>query len=91
MRARSPEISGVHMSRVAVKATTSERLGFTGREEVSPRRERHHRLPWDAKVGVNDMGAATLVPSPGAARSLRMRKLTIATAESCTAAWSPAP
>src|ERR1700719_3022435 len=33
MRARIAEISGVNISRVAVKATTSERLGFTGREE----------------------------------------------------------
>ena len=33
MRARIAEISGVDVSRVAVKATTSERLGFTGREE----------------------------------------------------------
>ncbi len=33
MRAKIAEIAGVAMSRVAVKATTSERLGFTGREE----------------------------------------------------------
>ena len=33
MRARIAEIAGVAVSRVAVKATTSERLGFTGREE----------------------------------------------------------
>jgi 2-C-methyl-D-erythritol 4-phosphate cytidylyltransferase / 2-C-methyl-D-erythritol 2,4-cyclodiphosphate synthase len=33
MRAKIAEISGVDISRVAVKATTSERLGFTGREE----------------------------------------------------------
>jgi len=33
MRARIAEISGIDISRVAVKATTSERLGFTGREE----------------------------------------------------------
>jgi 2-C-methyl-D-erythritol 4-phosphate cytidylyltransferase/2-C-methyl-D-erythritol 2,4-cyclodiphosphate synthase len=33
MRARIAEIAGVSVSRVAVKATTSERLGFTGREE----------------------------------------------------------
>src|SRR5438128_4083 len=35
MRAKIAEISDVHISRVAVKATTSERLGFTGREEGS--------------------------------------------------------
>ena len=33
MRARIAEIAGIAVSRVAVKATTSERLGFTGREE----------------------------------------------------------
>jgi 2-C-methyl-D-erythritol 4-phosphate cytidylyltransferase / 2-C-methyl-D-erythritol 2,4-cyclodiphosphate synthase len=33
MRARIAEIAGIAVDRVAVKATTSERLGFTGREE----------------------------------------------------------
>ena len=33
MRERIAAISGVSLDRVAVKATTSERLGFTGREE----------------------------------------------------------
>jgi 2-C-methyl-D-erythritol 4-phosphate cytidylyltransferase / 2-C-methyl-D-erythritol 2,4-cyclodiphosphate synthase len=33
MRARVAEIAGVDVGRVAVKATTSERLGFTGRGE----------------------------------------------------------
>jgi 2-C-methyl-D-erythritol 4-phosphate cytidylyltransferase / 2-C-methyl-D-erythritol 2,4-cyclodiphosphate synthase len=33
MRSRIAEIAGLDISRVAVKATTSERLGFTGREE----------------------------------------------------------
>ena len=33
MRARIAEIAGVQVSRVAVKATTSEKLGFTGRGE----------------------------------------------------------
>ena len=33
MRARVAEIAGVEPGRVSVKATTSERLGFTGREE----------------------------------------------------------
>src|SRR5258706_210470 len=33
MRARIAEITGLNVSRVAVKATTSERLGFTGRDE----------------------------------------------------------
>jgi 2-C-methyl-D-erythritol 4-phosphate cytidylyltransferase/2-C-methyl-D-erythritol 2,4-cyclodiphosphate synthase len=33
MRAALAEIMGVEMDRISVKATTSERLGFTGREE----------------------------------------------------------
>ena len=33
MRARIAALAGIDISRVAVKATTSERLGFTGREE----------------------------------------------------------
>jgi 2-C-methyl-D-erythritol 4-phosphate cytidylyltransferase / 2-C-methyl-D-erythritol 2,4-cyclodiphosphate synthase len=33
MRARVADIAGVSVGRVAVKATTSERLGFTGRKE----------------------------------------------------------
>ena len=33
MRARIAEILGIDVSRVAVKATTTEGLGFTGRRE----------------------------------------------------------
>jgi 2-C-methyl-D-erythritol 4-phosphate cytidylyltransferase / 2-C-methyl-D-erythritol 2,4-cyclodiphosphate synthase len=33
MRARVAEIAGVALNRVSVKATTTERLGFTGRRE----------------------------------------------------------
>jgi 2-C-methyl-D-erythritol 4-phosphate cytidylyltransferase / 2-C-methyl-D-erythritol 2,4-cyclodiphosphate synthase len=47
MRARISEISGVDISRVAVKATTSERLGFTGREEgIAATASATVRLPW---------------------------------------------
>lgn len=47
MRARIAEISGVDISRVAVKATTSERLGFTGREEgIAATASATIRLPW---------------------------------------------
>ena len=50
MRARIGEISGVAISRVAVKATTSERLGFTGREEgIAATASATIRLPWDSK------------------------------------------
>ena len=33
MRARIGDIAGISPARVSVKATTSERLGFTGRRE----------------------------------------------------------
>jgi 2-C-methyl-D-erythritol 4-phosphate cytidylyltransferase/2-C-methyl-D-erythritol 2,4-cyclodiphosphate synthase len=54
MRARIAEISGVDVSRVAVKATTSERLGFTGREEgIAATASATIRLPWDNKAWDN--------------------------------------
>jgi 2-C-methyl-D-erythritol 4-phosphate cytidylyltransferase / 2-C-methyl-D-erythritol 2,4-cyclodiphosphate synthase len=50
MRARIAEISGVDISRVAVKATTSERLGFTGREEgIAATASATIRLPWTSQ------------------------------------------
>ena len=50
MRARISDISGVNVSRVAVKATTSERLGFTGREEgIAATASATIRLPWNNK------------------------------------------
>jgi 2-C-methyl-D-erythritol 4-phosphate cytidylyltransferase / 2-C-methyl-D-erythritol 2,4-cyclodiphosphate synthase len=33
MRARVAAIAGIDVDRVAIKATTTERLGFTGRSE----------------------------------------------------------
>jgi 2-C-methyl-D-erythritol 4-phosphate cytidylyltransferase/2-C-methyl-D-erythritol 2,4-cyclodiphosphate synthase len=50
MRARIAEITGLNISRVAVKATTSERLGFTGREEgIAATASATIRLPWNDK------------------------------------------
>jgi 2-C-methyl-D-erythritol 4-phosphate cytidylyltransferase/2-C-methyl-D-erythritol 2,4-cyclodiphosphate synthase len=50
MRAKIAEISGVNISRIAVKATTSERLGFTGREEgIAATASATIRLPWNDK------------------------------------------
>src|ERR1700736_1076626 len=50
MRARIAEITGLSLSRIAVKATTSERLGFTGREEgIAAMASATIRLPWNDK------------------------------------------
>ncbi|MEA2989732.1 MAG: 2-C-methyl-D-erythritol 4-phosphate cytidylyltransferase [Alphaproteobacteria bacterium] len=47
MRARIAEIAGLPLERVAVKATTSEKLGFTGRSEgIVAFANATVRLPW---------------------------------------------
>jgi 2-C-methyl-D-erythritol 4-phosphate cytidylyltransferase/2-C-methyl-D-erythritol 2,4-cyclodiphosphate synthase len=49
MRSRIAEIAGIPISRVAVKATTSEQLGFTGRGEgMVAMATATVRLPWSA-------------------------------------------
>lgn len=54
MRAKISEITGLPQSRIAVKATTSERLGFTGRQEgIAATAAATIRLPWDSTGGSN--------------------------------------
>jgi len=49
MRVRIAEIANVPVSRVSVKATTTERLGFAGRKEgIAATASATIRLPWDA-------------------------------------------
>jgi 2-C-methyl-D-erythritol 4-phosphate cytidylyltransferase/2-C-methyl-D-erythritol 2,4-cyclodiphosphate synthase len=47
MRDRIARLAGIEASRVAVKATTSEKLGFTGRGEgIAAYATATIRLPW---------------------------------------------
>jgi 2-C-methyl-D-erythritol 4-phosphate cytidylyltransferase / 2-C-methyl-D-erythritol 2,4-cyclodiphosphate synthase len=50
MRERIAEIAGLDISRVGVKATTSEGLGFTGRREgIACMASATVRLPWQGR------------------------------------------
>jgi 2-C-methyl-D-erythritol 4-phosphate cytidylyltransferase/2-C-methyl-D-erythritol 2,4-cyclodiphosphate synthase len=47
IRARVAEIAGLRVARVAIKATTSEKMGFTGRGEgMAAFANATVRLPW---------------------------------------------
>ena len=51
MRARIAEIAGIPIERVGVKATTSEKMGFTGRGEgLAAFANATVRLPWRERL-----------------------------------------
>ena len=54
MRARIAEIAGIPPDRVAIKATTSEKMGFTGRSEgIVAMATATVRLPWSASMSAD--------------------------------------
>ncbi len=75
MRARIAEIAGVAVDRCAVKATTSERLGFTGRKEgIACFALATVRLP-----AIRVTGAGQVSPSPAGGRRVSPKNVSAGT------------
>ena len=86
MRKRIAEIAEMSIERVAVKATTSEQLGFTGRQEKASSRWRPPRCacpgPGDRILVMADR--ETEAAATALLDLCKAKKLMVATAESCT-------
>ena len=81
IRARIAEIAGIPLDRVGVKATTSEKMGFTGRGEgMAAFANATIRLPWSDVMPDRELSeqAQALLDL------CRGKRLKIAAAESCT-------
>ncbi len=86
MRARIAEIAGVAVDRVGITATTSERMGFTGRGEgIVAWGSGDDPPPARARLSVLSMFSDALMARATAlVAACRARSIVLATAESCT-------
>ena len=81
MRARIAAIAGISPTRVAMKATTSEKMGFTGRGEgIVAMATATVRLPWRR----HDRRPHCAATQRACSTLCRARGLHVATAKSCT-------
>ena len=81
IRERIAAVATVPLGSVSIKATTTERLGFTGRGEGLRRKQWRPSACLSAK---HDRGPALLERAAGLIRSYEARGWTVAAAESCT-------